>query len=143
MDAPVRIAVVGLGYWGPNLVRNLHEVSCAEPIWVCDLRRDALDAMTRRYPALRATTSFDEVLADEDVDLDEVAEWLSTYTIADNLPDEAPGADRVPEGRLDETLFAGAFSSNFLQDLTPEEIESFGEGSYPEGRIYDPPSAGQ
>ncbi|MGH2826798.1 MAG: alkaline phosphatase family protein [Actinomycetota bacterium] len=82
-------------------------------------------------------------LADEDVEVDEVAEWLSTYTIADNLPDEAPGADRVPEGRLDETLFAGAFSSNFLQDLTPEEIESFGEGSYPEGRIYDPPSAGQ
>jgi predicted AlkP superfamily pyrophosphatase or phosphodiesterase len=84
-----------------------------------------------------------EVLADEDVEVDEVAEWLSTYTIADNLPDEAPGADRVPEGRLDETLFAGAFSSNFLQDLTPEEIESFGEGSYAEGRIYDPPSAGQ
>ena len=84
-----------------------------------------------------------EVLADLDVEVDEVAEWLSTYTIADNLPDGAPGADRVPEGRLDETLFAGAFSSNFLQDLTPEEIESFGEGSYPEGRIYDPPSAGQ
>ncbi|MGH2777484.1 MAG: alkaline phosphatase family protein, partial [Actinomycetota bacterium] len=84
-----------------------------------------------------------EVLADLDVEVDEVAEWLSTYTIADNLPDGAPGTDRVPEGRLDETLFAGAFSSNFLKDLTPEEIESFGEGSYPEGRIYDPPSAGQ
>ena len=82
-----------------------------------------------------------EVLADLDVEVDEVAEWLSTYTISDNLPDGAPGEDRVPTGRLDETLFAGAFSSTYLAELTPERIESFGEGSYPEGRIFDPPSA--
>jgi hypothetical protein len=37
-------------------------------------------------------------------------------------------------------VFAGAFSFDYLQDLSPEDIESFGEGEYPEGRIFDPPS---
>jgi predicted dehydrogenase len=77
--SPVRVAVAGLGYWGPNLVRNLHEVACAEPVWVCDLRQDALDTMTRRYPALRATTSYDEVLADEDVDAVVIATPVSRH----------------------------------------------------------------
>ena len=35
---PVRTAVVGLGYWGPNLVRNLHELPDADLVAVCDLR---------------------------------------------------------------------------------------------------------
>ncbi len=53
---PVGVAVVGLGYWGPNLVRNLHEVSEAEVVWACDRRQEALDALARRYPAIRRTT---------------------------------------------------------------------------------------
>ena len=35
---PVNVAVVGLGYWGPNLVRNLHELDAAEVSVVCDAR---------------------------------------------------------------------------------------------------------
>jgi predicted dehydrogenase len=65
---PVRVAVVGLGYWGPNLVRNLVELPDADLAYVCDLRDDALNAVGRRYPAVRCTTSFDEVLADSAVD---------------------------------------------------------------------------
>jgi predicted dehydrogenase len=76
---PVRVAVVGLGYWGPNLVRNLHEVPGAEPTWVCDLRPDALDPITRRYPAVQATTSLDAVLADESVDAVVIATPVSKH----------------------------------------------------------------
>ncbi len=50
MPDPLRIAVVGLGYWGPNLVRNLHELPGAEAAAVCDLREDALATIARRYP---------------------------------------------------------------------------------------------
>ena len=75
----VRTAVVGLGYWGPNLVRNLHEVPGAEAAWVCDLREDALAAITRRYPAVRSTTSFEEVLADESLDAVIVATPVSRH----------------------------------------------------------------
>jgi predicted AlkP superfamily pyrophosphatase or phosphodiesterase len=74
-----------------------------------------------------------DALEREDVTMDDIARYIATYTIGDNLSDDQPGTDLVPEGRLDELLFAGAFSTDYLQDLTPEEIESFGAGEYPEG----------
>ena len=73
----------------------------------------------------------------EDIDVGDIASWLATYTIGDNIPEGAPGAERVAESRLDETVFAGAFSFEYLQGLTDDDIEGFGEGSYPEGRIFD------
>ena len=68
---PVRVGVVGLGYWGPNLIRNLHDIPQAEAAWMCDLRPEALAAVGRRFPAVRQTKDFDQMLAD--VDLDAVA----------------------------------------------------------------------
>jgi predicted dehydrogenase len=79
MDEPVRIGVVGLGYWGPNLVRNLNELPGAEPAVVCDLRPDALHAIARRYPAVRATTRFADVLADDSVDAVVIATPVSRH----------------------------------------------------------------
>ncbi len=65
---PVRIGVVGLGYWGPNLVRNLHDIPEAEAAWMCDLRPEALASVGRRYPAVRQTRHLDEMLEDETLD---------------------------------------------------------------------------
>jgi predicted dehydrogenase len=76
---PVRVAVVGLGYWGPNLVRNLQEIEEAEPIAVCDLDEERLELIGRRYPAVRTTTSFESVLADETVDAVALATPVSTH----------------------------------------------------------------
>jgi predicted dehydrogenase len=78
-DAPIRVAVVGLGYWGPNLVRNLHEVSEAEVVAVCDLRTEALEAIGRRYPAVRRTERYEEVLADPAVDAVAIATPVSSH----------------------------------------------------------------
>jgi predicted AlkP superfamily pyrophosphatase or phosphodiesterase len=74
-----------------------------------------------------------DAIADGDVDLEAVARYLGTYTIGDNIPRGATGADDVPEGRLDETLFAGAFPTDYLKNLTPNQIASYGPGIYPEG----------
>ena len=63
--------------------------------------------------------------------LEEVARFLGAYTIADNIPVGRSGADRVPEDRLNERLFAGAFPGPFLASLTPAEIDAFGRGIYP------------
>jgi predicted AlkP superfamily pyrophosphatase or phosphodiesterase len=73
----------------------------------------------------------------EGIELEEITEFLSTYTIGDNLPQGIPGADRVPEGRLDERLFVGAFTTDYLQSLTPEAIESFGESEFDEGVLVE------
>jgi predicted dehydrogenase len=79
MSRPVQIAVVGLGYWGPNLLRNLQELSEADVRWACDLDTDALERVQRRYPAVSVTTSFDDVLADDDVDAVVIATPVSTH----------------------------------------------------------------
>lgn len=63
-EGSIRVAVVGLGYWGPNLVRNLYEVPEAEVVAVCDLRPEALEPIGRRYPAVRRTTQYRDVLLD-------------------------------------------------------------------------------
>jgi predicted dehydrogenase len=75
----VGVAVVGLGYWGPNLVRNLAELSHSHVISVCDLRQEQLAAIARRYPGVETTTSFDEVLADERVDAVAIVTPVSTH----------------------------------------------------------------
>jgi len=75
----VRIAVVGLGYWGPNLVRNLHELGEAEVVYVCDARQERLDAITRRYPAIAAVRAFETVLADPTVEAVAIATPVSTH----------------------------------------------------------------
>jgi predicted dehydrogenase len=75
----MRAAVVGLGYWGPNLVRNLHELEGAEVAYVCDLREDALAKMSRRYPSVATTTSYADVLADPSVDAVVIATPVSSH----------------------------------------------------------------
>jgi predicted dehydrogenase len=75
----VRVAVVGLGYWGPNLVRNLHEVEDAHPAVVCDLRPEALASISRRYPAVETTTDFARVIADPAIDAVAIATPVSTH----------------------------------------------------------------
>jgi predicted dehydrogenase len=76
---PVRVAVVGLGYWGPNLLRCVHEAPESELVWACDLRRDALEAVSRRYPAVKVTTHVEKALDDETVDAVIVATPVSTH----------------------------------------------------------------
>jgi predicted dehydrogenase len=76
---PVRVAVVGLGYWGPNLVRNLHELPAADLARVCDLRPEMLDKIARRYPGVATTESFDDVLADESIEAVCIATPVATH----------------------------------------------------------------
>jgi predicted dehydrogenase len=64
---PVNIAVVGSGYWGPNLIRNVAMLPEARLHTVCDLNPKALEQNARRYPGTRTTPDFDSVLKDPDV----------------------------------------------------------------------------
>lgn len=61
----VRVAVIGSGYWGKNLVRNFSELGALEV--VCDTREETLRQITSQFKS-RATQSYDDVLADPQVD---------------------------------------------------------------------------
>jgi predicted dehydrogenase len=64
----VKAAVIGLGYWGPNLVRNLASTSGVDLVTVCDLKETRLEAVGKNYPAVTQTADSREVMADENVD---------------------------------------------------------------------------
>jgi predicted dehydrogenase len=78
-DPAGRIGVIGLGYWGPNIVRVLHDVPESEVAWICDAREDALARVTRRYPAACATTTYEDVLRDDTVDAVVIATPVATH----------------------------------------------------------------
>jgi predicted dehydrogenase len=63
--ASTRLAVVGLGYWGPNLVRNAFEIEGGHVEALCDRDASALALYARRYPSARATERYEEVLTDD------------------------------------------------------------------------------
>ncbi len=75
----IRVGVIGYGYWGPNLVRNLVETPETELLWVSDLRSDRLRLVSARYPGIRVTGDYREVCADPKVDAVLIAAPVSTH----------------------------------------------------------------
>jgi len=75
--AAPKIGVVGLNYWGPNLVRNF--AALGELAWLCDLDRTHLDPVAARHPEARATQEFDDLLADESLDAVAIATPVPTH----------------------------------------------------------------
>jgi predicted dehydrogenase len=73
-----RVAVVGAGYWGPNLIRNLYQLGSCTEIWVCDHDRERLEHVRTRYPELHYLEDFDAVL-DTDVDGIVIATPVATH----------------------------------------------------------------
>jgi predicted dehydrogenase len=64
----VRIAVIGYGYWGPNVVRNVSSLESFELVAICDQDAAALKRAGRVYPGVRLTSDAADVLTAPDVD---------------------------------------------------------------------------
>jgi predicted dehydrogenase len=73
------MAVVGLGYWGPNLARNLQELDCAELVAVCDTDPERLARVGQRYSGVRMCEQLDDILADDNVDAVAIATPVSSH----------------------------------------------------------------
>jgi predicted dehydrogenase len=71
--------VIGYGYWGPNIVRNIAETQGAEMVSVSDLRPDRLALAKRRYPAIRATLEHRELLLAPDIDVVVISTPVHTH----------------------------------------------------------------
>jgi predicted dehydrogenase len=83
-DRPVRLALVGFGYWGPNLVRNIRELEEAEIVSICDLRPEARAGVKRRYPEVCTTSDFEDLLNDDSLEGIVISTPVSThYELAD------------------------------------------------------------
>ncbi len=58
----IRVGLVGLGYWGPNLARVLANNGCCELVGCCDLDPEKLNKVTRQYPAVEPFRDFNQFL---------------------------------------------------------------------------------
>lgn len=68
MQDTVRLAQVGIGYWGKNLLRNFASLPNAEVLMACDQRDDILENVGRQYPAIATTTRYEDLLEDRRVE---------------------------------------------------------------------------
>jgi len=75
----VKLGVIGYGYWGPNLVRNFAEANGSAIAAVSDVDAKKLELVNKRYPAVRTTTRFQDLLDDPGVDAIAVATPVNTH----------------------------------------------------------------
>ncbi len=64
----IRFGVLGYGYWGPNIVRNLQMLEDAEVVAICDKSPAALRRAKQIYPGVRLTSDCDELVRSTDID---------------------------------------------------------------------------
>jgi predicted dehydrogenase len=74
---PVRVAQAGLGAWGANLVRNVDVL--ADLVWICDTSEERREQFGRRFPNSLTTASYDEMLADPEVEAIVLATPVPTH----------------------------------------------------------------
>jgi UDP-2-acetamido-3-amino-2,3-dideoxy-glucuronate N-acetyltransferase len=65
-SSTAKVAVVGVGYWGKNLARNLHQLGVLDVL--CDDAGTAEAACRKQYPDVRFSSDFGQILADPSVD---------------------------------------------------------------------------
>jgi len=70
---------VGLGYWGPNLLRNFQALPTARVKMLCDLSTEALAHAGERYPELLRTTEYADLLRDPEIGAVVVSSSATTH----------------------------------------------------------------
>ena len=75
----IRFGVIGYGYWGPNVVRNIHNVAGAQLVTICDKNPAALTRAKQTYPFVQVTTDPCEVLTSTAIDAIAVVTPVGTH----------------------------------------------------------------
>ena len=75
----MNIAVVGLGYWGPNLVRNFLSTDGVDKVLCFDPQEDRLHKIVKRFSVVETVPSYDDLLKRTDVDAIALATPVSTH----------------------------------------------------------------
>jgi predicted dehydrogenase len=76
---PIRVGVVGLGYWGPNLARNFAAIAGCELAWLCDSEAQKREQQSQAFPGARTTDVLGDLLDDPELDAVVLATPVSTH----------------------------------------------------------------
>ena len=74
----MKIGIIGLGYWGPNLVRNLLAQKSIRKIVACDLKEDRLEILKHKFPEVELTKDYSNLL-DSNIDAVAIATPVETH----------------------------------------------------------------
>ncbi len=74
-----KIGIIGVGYWGPNLVRNFESLPNCEVVAICDLDPANIDNITKRYPRVNDYDNIDAMFGQEDLDAVVIATPTATH----------------------------------------------------------------
>jgi len=75
----INTAIIGYGYWGPNLVRNFSENPDTDVSYVCDLNESRMKQVRTKHPKIKTLTDHREMLKDPSVQLVAIATPVSTH----------------------------------------------------------------
>ena len=75
----MNIAVIGCGYWGPNLIRNFYSISDCKMDSCCDLDPKNLERMRSLFPGIKVTPNYKEILKSQVIDAVAIATPVSTH----------------------------------------------------------------
>jgi len=79
MKTKVKIAQIGVGYWGPNLVRNLVSNNRCELVKICEISNDRRNFIKNLYPKIHSTDDVNEILNDNKIDAVIIATPVSSH----------------------------------------------------------------
>jgi|Deesub1362A_J573_1020465.scaffolds.fasta_scaffold00073_58 predicted dehydrogenase len=69
MEKTVKVGIIGLGYWGPNLLRNFQANSRSVVKYSCDILEENIQKVKDSYPFVTFTKDYLDILKDKEVDL--------------------------------------------------------------------------
>jgi len=75
----MNIGIIGIGYWGPNLVRNFYNNSKCKKLKVSDLRSGRLEYISNLFPDIEVTTNPNDLLQDKELDAIVIATPVTTH----------------------------------------------------------------
>jgi predicted dehydrogenase len=75
----MKVGVIGLGYWGPNLVRNFQAQKEVTKVIACDLREERLQSIKVKFPAVELTKECKDIVENNDIDIIVIATPVDTH----------------------------------------------------------------
>ena len=75
----IRIGLAGCGYWGPNLIRNFHDLPTTQITAICDTREERLRPLLKKFPLAKFSTRYPDLISNPHVDAVVIATPISTH----------------------------------------------------------------
>jgi predicted dehydrogenase len=75
----IKVGVIGYGYWGPNIVRNLSDIKEARVEAICDSNPVVYKKLEEKYPHIKLTTDYRKIIDDDTIDAVAIITPVSTH----------------------------------------------------------------